>query len=165
MRKYVLLFVLLYLAGCAGKKQPREQLVVPETAVVFVDEDSLCPLKDFIPIREYTMLCFVNTDCSVCLVGISLWLKFAEEHPEVTPVIVTPASGSKKVFWTQMLTYFKSPLYVIFDTERELFQMNRLDEQTSTLISDASGTIILKGNIHDKKFSEQYRRGVPRLAK
>lgn len=150
-KRYVLLFLISLLA-CKEKRGSISSLPGFSSYTVFADGDSLCRLEDFLSVRDYTVTGFVDTDCSVCLAKVSVWLSLSKRYSTVTSVLITSSQESRKIFWDYMLTYFQGPLYVIFDVEGHWQGISPYKKTSDTRVLDAEGKILFEGNITEKKF-------------
>lgn len=162
---YIIFFlVVLSVISCRNTAEPIRQVTIPINFPLYSDEDSIvCDIRSFVSQHDKTMFAVYNSDCSACLVGLSLWLRFAEKHPEVTPVFATYTEQSPRAFWLQTYMYYPAPIYVFFDKEFKFFQTNRIPSGQDTFIVDQEGHIIAQGNIEDKKFEKQYLKNLKRI--
>ena len=142
-------------------------MAMPQDFTVYWDEDSVAydNITSFVRQHDKTMFALFNADCSSCIVGLSLWLQFAKEHPEITPVFATYTEQTPRSFWIQTYTYYTPPFYVFFDKEFKFFLANKIIAEHDTFIVDSAGNVLLEGSIYDKKFEKQYRKLKKQLEK
>lgn len=159
MRFYHILIILIafYITGCRNTAEPSRSVAIPQDFIVYFDEDSIVSnIQTFVKQHDKTMFVLYNSDCSACLISVSLWLKFAKEHPEVTPVFAVHTEQSQRLFWVQTYMYYQPPIYVFFDKECQFFLANKIDRSHDTFIVDSTGKVIIEGRIQDKAFKKQY---------
>lgn len=114
MKKRILYsFLFLLIMGCTEEKKSERLLIIPSESKVYMDENNVFGLDEFIRKKGKVILGFLNSDCSTCLVGVSLWMKFTEKHPDTTLLLIVATTGSQKVFWTQILDYYPGPIYAV----------------------------------------------------
>lgn len=101
---YILITLIAFcITGCRNTAQPSRSVAIPLDFIVYSDEDSIVSnIQTFVKQRDKTMFALYNSDCSACLIGVSLWLKFAKEHPEVTPVFAVHTEQSQRMFWVHL---------------------------------------------------------------
>ena len=166
--KYLILSLAIafHLLGCKETPAPAKYVSVPEDFIIYSDEDSVvCDIQTFIKQHDKTMFALYNSDCSACIVGLSLWFNFAKEHPELTPVLSVYTEQSKRVFWLQNYTYYPAPIYAFFDKEFKFFLANKIQQQHDTFIVDSTGKIIVEGSIRDEKFKKDYLKYLKKQGK
>ena len=154
------LFIGIALSACKNDTAPLRSMAMPQDFTVYWNEDSVAydNITSFVRQHDKTMFALFNADCSSCLVGVSLWLQFAKEHPEITPVFATYTEQTPRSFWIQTYTYYTPPLYVFFDKEFKFFLANKIIAEHDTFIVDSAGNVLLEGSIYDKKFEKLYRK-------
>lgn len=152
--------ICIVLSACKNDTAPLRSMAMPQDFTVYWDEDSVAydNITSFVRQHDKTMFALFNADCSSCIVGVSLWLQFAKEHPEITPVFSVYTEQTPRSFWIQTYTYYTPPLYVFFDKEFKFFLTNKIIAEHDTFIVDSAGNVLLEGSIYDKKFEKQYRK-------
>lgn len=157
---YILITLIVFcITGCRNTTEPSRSVAIPQDFIVYSDEDSIVSnIQTFVKQHDKTMFALYNSDCSACLIGVSLWLKFVKEHPEVTPVFAVHTEQSQRMFWVQTYMYYQPPVYVFFDKEYRFFLANKIDRSHDTFIVDSTGKVIAEGRIRDKIFEKQYTK-------
>ena len=154
---YLIILIAFCIIGCRNTTEPSRSVAIPQDFIVYFDEDSIASdIQTFVKQHDKTMFALYNSDCSACLIGVSLWLEFAKEHPEVTPVFAVHTEQSQRLFWVQTYMYYQPPIYVFFDKECRFFLANKIGRLHDTFIVDSTGKVIAEGRIQDKAFEKQY---------